>query len=354
MKTRTTTSILGSALLALLAACGTTQPAASGTTTAAEAISSGSASPAAEESGTGRTGCADDATATSTGPVSLTDAFGRTVDLAKPAERVAVLEWQQIEDVLTLCVDPVAVADVEGFTLWDTAETLPAGVADVGTRGEPNLDALFATNPDLVVIEAYTPDDEIIAQLAAYNVPVLATKGADAADPIGQLQDTFTLIAKATGREERAQVVRDELTESLTTAKAAVAGTEATTFVYFDGYVQGGNVSIRPFGQGSLMGELGEELGLTNAWTGEVDPAYGLGQTDIEGMTTVGDATFFFTGTEDPDSDVMGELAKNEIWKALPAVVEGNTHAFPPGIWTFGGPRSAQQVLDAYVAQLTG
>ena len=123
-------------------------------------------------------------------------------------------------------------------------------------------------------------------------------------------------------------------------------------FVYFDGWVQGGNVSIRPFGQGSLMGELGEELGLTNAWTGEVDPAYGLGQTDIEGMTAVGDATFFYTGTEDPDSDVMAELAKNDIWKALPAVVEGNTHAFPPGIWTFGGPRSAQQVLDAYVAQL--
>jgi iron complex transport system substrate-binding protein len=354
MKTRTTATILGSALLALLAACGTTQPTSSGTTTAVEATSSGAASPAADETATGRTSCAQDTTTTSTGPLSLTDAFGRTVELTKPAERVAVLEWQQIEDVLTLCVDPVAVADVEGFTRWDTAETLPAGVVDVGTRGEPNLDALFATSPDLVVIEAYTPDDEIIAQLAAYGVPVLATKGANAADPIGQMKDTFTLIAQATGRQQRAEVVVNEFTESLAAAKAAVAGTESAKFVYFDGWVQGGNVSIRPFGQGSLMGELGEELGLTNAWTGEVDPAYGLGQTDIEGMTAVGDATFFYTGTEDPDSDVLGELAKNEIWKALPAVVDGNTHAFPPGIWTFGGPRSAQQVLDAYVAQLTG
>ena len=362
MKTRLTATILGSALLAL-AACGTTQPAASGTTStnsAAESTSSGSVSPAAEETANseetpnGRTDCAADTTTTSTGSVSLTDAFGRTVELTKPAERVAVLEWQQVEDVLTLCVDPVAVSDAQGFTLWDTAETLPAGVADVGTRGEPNLDALFATSPDLVIIEAYTPDDEIIAQLAAYGVPVLATKGADAADPIGQMKDTFTLIAKATGRQERAQLVVDEFTESLAAAKAAVAGTEAATFVYFDGWVQGGNVSIRPFGQGSLMGELGEEVGLTNAWTGEVDPAYGLGQTDIEGMTAVGDATFFYTGTEDPDSDVLGELAKNEIWQALPAVVGGNTHAFPPGIWTFGGPRSAQQALDAYVAQLTG
>jgi len=356
MRTRATTTILGSALLALLAACGTTQPAASGTTSAVEATSSGSASAAAEEVASGGTSCADDATATSTGPVSLTDGFGRAIELTKPAEKVAVLEWQQMEDVLTLCVDPVAVADAAGFARWDTAETLPAGVADVGTRGEPNLDALFATNPDLVIIEAYTPDDEIITQLAAYGVPVLATKGADTADPIGQMKSTFDLIAQATGRQERAEMVLDEFTESLAAAKAEVAGTEAanTKFVYFDGWVQGGNVSIRPFGQGSLIGELGEELGLTNAWTGEVDPAYGLGQTDIEGMTAVGDATFYYTGTEDPDGDVMGELAKNEIWKALPAVVAGNAYAFPPGIWTFGGPRSAQQVLDAYTAHLAG
>ena len=356
MRTRTTATVLGSTLLVLLAACGTTTPAASNTTSTAEAVSSGTVSDAAQESSTGRSSCADDATTTATGPVSLTDAFGRSVELSKPAERVAVLEWQQTEDVLTLCVDPVAVADTAGFTLWNTAETLPAGAADVGTRGEPNLDALFAATPDLVIIEAYTPDDEIIAQLAAYGVPVLATKGADAADPIGQLKDTFSLIAEATGRQERAQVVLDEFTQSLASARAAVGETASagSDFVYFDGWVQGGNVSIRPFGQGSLVGELGEELGLRNAWAGEVDPAYGLGQTDIEGMTAVGDATMFSTGTQDPDSDVMGELAKNQIWQALPAVVAGDTHTFPPGIWTFGGPRSAQQVLDAYVAQLAG
>jgi hypothetical protein len=50
MKTRVTATILGSALLAL-AACGTTQPAPSGTTytaAAAESTSSGSVYPAAE------------------------------------------------------------------------------------------------------------------------------------------------------------------------------------------------------------------------------------------------------------------------------------------------------------------
>jgi ferric hydroxamate transport system substrate-binding protein len=339
MRTRTPAAIAAVLLLPLLAACGTTE------------VPDAAAAPSSNASGD----CADDAGATETGPVTLTDSFGRTVELDAPAERVAVLEWQQVEDVLTLCLTPVAVADVEGYTTWDTAEALPDGVTDVGTRGEPNLDALYATEPDLVIIEAYTAQDEIIAQLEKYDVPVLATKGADAADPVQNMIDTFELIAEATGRTERAEAVVAEFEEHLAHAKAAVADVDLPTsqFVYFDGWVDGGNVALRPFGQGSLMGELGEELGLTNAWTGEVDPAYGLGQTDIEGMSKVDDAYFFYTGTDDPAGDFVTELEKNSIWTSLPAVTEGRALAFPPGIWTFGGPRSAAQVLDAYVDLLT-
>ncbi|TWG91896.1 iron complex transport system substrate-binding protein [Nocardioides sp. J9] len=338
MKTRPLAAALALPLGLFLAACGTTD------------TGSDDAAPQANDS----VDCAADETTTSTDPVSLTDSYGRKVELDKPAERVAVLEWQQVEDVLTLCLTPVAVADVEGYGTWNTAEELPAeGVTDVGTRGEPNLETLFGTNPDLVVVEAYTAEDEIIKQLEKYDVPVLATKGADAKDPVANMISTFELIAQATGREERAEVVVDDFNASLEAAREEVGTVEEKKFVYFDGWIQGGNVSIRPFGQGSLMGELGEELGLENAWTGEVDPAYGLGQTDIEGMSELGDATFFYTGTVDPAGDVNAALAKNAVWKKIPAVAEGRSHAFPTGIWTFGGPRSAQQVIDAYVDLLT-
>ncbi|WP_109210218.1 MULTISPECIES: iron-siderophore ABC transporter substrate-binding protein [Microbacterium] len=332
-----------SALALALAGCGTTQVAAS-TDTDAGTVTSASA------------GCADDSTTSSTDPVELTDAFGRTVSLDEPAQKVAVLEWQQIEDVLSLCLTPVAVADADGYRTWDTAEVLPDSVESVGTRQEPNLDALFATEPDLVIVEAYTRDDAIIAQLEEYGVPVLATIGANAEDPIAQMLDTFDLIAEATGRTERAEVVKDEFEQHLADAKAEVADAqpEVTDFVYFDGWVDGGNVSLRPFGQGSLVGEIGEELGLTNAWTGEVDPAYGLGQTDIEGMTTIGDASLFYTGTVDPDSEsFVDAAAENPAWASIPAVQDGRLAAFPGGIWTFGGPRSAQQIVDAYVAAIT-
>jgi len=340
MSTRTPLAVLLPLAALALTACGQT--------TAADGESA-----SAEETTAASSTCAD--VATSSEPVDLTDAYGRKVQLDQPAERVAVLEWQQTEDLLSLCVNPVAVADVEGYTTWVSAEELPADTTDVGTRGEPNLEALYATNPDLIVVEAYTAEDEILKQLAEYDVPVLATKGADAADPIGQMKDTFELIAEATGREDRADDVLAEFDAALAEGKDAIAASDAagTEFVYFDGWIDGANVAIRPFGQGSLLGELGEELGLTNAWTGEVDPSYGLGQTDIEGMTKVGDATFFYTGTVDPAGDVNAELAKNKVWSSIPAVADDRAFAFPEGIWTFGGPSSAGQVVDAYVDLLT-
>ncbi|MGO2313813.1 MAG: iron-siderophore ABC transporter substrate-binding protein [Brachybacterium tyrofermentans] len=299
--------------------------------------------------------CAEDSTSTSTAPVSVTDDLGRTVTLDKPAERVAVLEWQQVEDTLTLCIAPVAVADVEGFTTWDTAETLPEGTVDVGTRGEPNLDALAAADPDLIIVEATGKDDPVVAQLESLDVPVLATVGADASDPIGTMKGLFTLIAEATGRTERADAVLSEFDEHVAAAtqEVADAGLSTTDFVYFDGWVDGGNVTIRPFGEGALFTALGEELGLTNVWTGETDPAYGLGQTDIEGLTAVGDANLIYTSTDDPAGNYVDELEKNDLWTNLPAVQDGRAFAFPAGIWTFGGPRSSEQAIDAYVEILT-
>jgi iron complex transport system substrate-binding protein len=325
----TALAALAATTVLALSACGSSQPAAD-----------------ADESGA-------DSGEAAAGPVTVTDAAGRTVELDAPAERVVVLEWQQIEDVLTLGVEPVGAADVEGYNTWDTAEELDPDTTDVGTRGEPNMDAVFSTNPDLVIVEAER-GSPLIKQLEKYDVPVLVTTGADAADPIANMKDTLTLIATALGKEDTAEEVLAEFDASLEEATTAIeeADLETTEFAYADAWLDGSNVSIRPFGQGSLVGELGEAIGLTNVWEGEVDPAYGLGTTDVEGLTQIGDAHFFFTST---DSDEwFSALEENALWRNAEFVQADRVHPFPDGIWTFGGPRSSEQVLDAYVSTLTG
>jgi len=349
MKSFRRTAAVGGATLACaltLGACGTTE--VDGPATVADA-------PVSES-------CAADTTATSTDPVSLVDGVGRTVELDGPAERIAVLEWQEVEDALTLCVTPVAVADPEGYSTWVSAETLPAGVVDIGSREEPDFDALFAADPDLIVVEAFNADDEIIGQLEQYDVPVLAALGNDPADPIGNVKSVFSMIAEATGRTERARQVLDEFDAHLAQRKQDVAAVDLPTrdFLFFDGWVEGGNLTLRPYIDGSLFAELGKELGLNPVWNDSVDESYvtgglyadyGLAQTDIEGLVGVGDATLFYS--HDDESGYVSELEKSDIWRSLPAVKEGRAYEFPL-IWGAGGPRSTQQAIDAYADALTG
>lgn len=311
-----------------------------------------SASPASKS-------CAEDTTATSTKPVSFKDGVGRQVKLDKPAERIAVLEWQQIEDALTLCVTPTAVSDAKGYRTWVSAEKLPGGVTDIGTREEPDLDTLYAAKPDLIVVEAFDADDETIAKLEKRGVPVMATRGANPADPIGNMQEVFSMIGKATGRTERADQVLKEFDQHLATAKKRVTDADLPTkdFLFFDGWLQGVNLTVRPYSDGALFTEIGKELGMKPAWTkdinkahgdGGVDAAYGLAQTDVEGLTAVGNANLFYANDEGAGGYVAA-LAKNPIWKTIPAVKEGRAHAFPSRVWGAGGPRSCEQAIDAYV-----
>lgn len=187
----------------------------------------------------------------------------------------------------------------------------------------------------------------------------MATRGANPKDPIGNMREVFSMIGEATGRTERADQVLKEFDQHLATAKKQVTDADLPTkdFLFFDGWLQGGNLTVRPYSDGALFTEIGKELGMNPAWTddvnkahgdGGVDPAYGLAQTDVEGLTAVGDANLFYANDEGAGGYVAA-LAKNPIWKTLPAVKEGRAHAFPARVWGAGGPRSCAQAIDAYV-----
>lgn len=306
----------------------------------------GTSQPTAEESSSGAGGA-------DAGPVTVTDDAGRKVTLDKPATRVVSLEWQQTEDLLVLGIDPVGAADVKGYNTWVTAAPLDAKTTDVGKRGEPNFDAVLSTNPDLIVLEASRGDD-IITKLEKYDVPVLVTTGADTKDPVQKMKDTLNLIAEATGTQDKADQAISDFDAAVDKAAQSVkkSNPATTRFVYADAWVDGSNVAVRPFGKGSLVGELGEDVGLDNAWTGKVDEVYGLGQTDIEGITAVKDAHVVYTST---DSDLwLPTLSKNPLWKKADFVTNDTLHSFDEGVWTFGGPLSSAQVVEGFAAAVAG
>ena len=86
-------------------------------------------------------------------------AFPRTIKhtrgeltLNQPAQRVIALEWTYVEDLLALGVQPVGVADIEGYNDWvKIPVALGDGVKDIGVRGEPNLETIATLKPDLII-----------------------------------------------------------------------------------------------------------------------------------------------------------------------------------------------------------
>ena len=286
------------------------------------------------------------------GPVTVTDDRGE-VELDAPAEKVVSLEWGLTENLLSLGVTPVGAADVEGYNTWDQIVPLEGDVTDVGTRGEPSLDAIAGLGADLVVTTTDLPEN-VIAQIEE-TVPVIALRGSDASDPIGHMRRTIEVLGEATGRSDEAADVLAEYDAAVEEGKAALAeaGLEGSSFTMADGWVADGTVSVRMFTEGAFLGALGQEIGLVNAWEGEGDPDYGLAVTDVEGLTQLTDAPFLYLASSS-EADPFGEaLATNPIWTGLPFVAAGDVHRLPDGIWQFGGPAAAQAWIEATVEALT-
>ncbi|GAA3131663.1 siderophore ABC transporter substrate-binding protein CdtB [Planomonospora alba] len=322
------TALVAVAAVAVLASCGTTE------TAAPEPAASGGTASAS--------------------PVTVTDSRGKQITLDRPATKVVALEWGEAEMVVGLGVMPVGVADAKGYGTWVTAAKLDASVKDVGTRQEPSVDSIAALQPDLVVMEAER-DSALVPQLEKF-VPVLVTEGSDGSDNLGRMRSDLKMVATALGKTAEADKLLADLDATLADGKAKLeaAGFAGKPFAMADGWKDGSKIAIRMFGKGSLVSDVATGLGLTNAWTGEVDPMWGLGNTDVEGLTALKDpdTRFFYNASDGVDVFADG-LASNAIWKKLPFVEKKQVSKLPDGIWTFGGPLSCKQYAEAIVKAYT-
>ena len=298
------------------------------------------------------TGDPSPAGTTAAGPGGLTDERG-VVRLDAPATNVVSLEWGLTENLVALGVQPVGQADVKGYNTWDTIAPIDASTPDVGTRGEPSVDAIIALDPDLVVTTTDMPENAI-AQLAT-QVPVLAVRGSDGSDPIGYMRHTVTTLAQATGTEAKGEQLLADFDAKVATGQEALNQAGAP-FTMADGWLESGTVSIRMYTPGSFLGGVAAELGLQNQWTSGGDKDYGLATTDVEGLTKIRDqqTAFVYVANDVDGGDAFQTgLADNAVWRQLPFVKDQNTHRLPDGIWMFGGPLSAGAYVDALVDALT-
>ncbi|HEX2313396.1 MAG TPA: iron-siderophore ABC transporter substrate-binding protein, partial [Thermomonospora sp.] len=279
------------------------------------------------------------------GAITVTTARG-PVTLSKPATRVVSLEWVHTEELLALGVTPVGNADSETYGEWVTAPgaALPASVADVGTRQEPSLEKIRALKPDLIVVDEARSKANY-DQLKAI-APVVSFTYTDKPQ-LQHLKATFTELAKAVGKQDKAAEVfsRIDTTAAAVKARLAKAGKAGSEYVLAMGFSVNGTPTIRLLGDDALAAQVLNLAGLKNGWKGKPD-AWGMTTVGVEGLTKVpASATFLYTANA-KDDPFTGALKDNAVWKDLGFVKAGRAVPIDPGTWYFGGPLSASKLLE--------
>ncbi len=290
------------------------------------------------------------------GPREIEDALG-TVTIEGTPERVVVLEWTYAEDLIAVGLEPVGVADVEGYNAWVNVEpALSEDVTDVGTRQEPSLESIAALEPDLIIgvqfrHEPIYDDLSAIAPTLLFNP--YPEEGADL-DQYAEMEQTFLAIADAVNRTTQAEAVLDDLHASFEDAAAVLAesGHVGEPFVLAQAYTAQDAPQIRLFTDNSMAAQILASIGLDNAWQATQFEIYGFSTVDVEALATVETADFFYV-VQDADNVFENQLAENPVWSNLAFVREDRAYALGGDMWLFGGPLSAQLLVDKVVTLLT-
>ncbi|EWS82288.1 iron ABC transporter substrate-binding protein [Brachybacterium phenoliresistens] len=286
------------------------------------ACSSGSAETEAAAGG----GAASDAGGAAGATRSVVHARGTTAVPEDP-QRVVVLEPLELDTAVGLGVTPVGAAVAGNIT------TLPeylgvTGVAPVGTVPEPDLEAIAALAPDLV-LGTETRHAKLYDQLASIAPTVFI------ADHAAPWRENMGLIAEALGRSEEAA----DLLEAVDARSEEIAAEHAPSGTTVNMVRPRDETTLSLYGPTSFAGSLLASVGLSiperewaDAIQSDISPENILeAQADLVLVTT--------TDVEDPTT--------------IPAAIAQNAEAFPDvrlvdtSYWVSGvGPVGAQRVLD--------
>lgn len=242
-------------------------------------------------------------------------------------QRVVTLEPLELDTAVAVGIEPVGAAvasNVTGAPAYLEAD----GVEPVGTVPEPDLEAIAALKPDLI-LGTEARHSELYEQLSAIAPTVFIETQAD------PWRDNALLIGEALGREdevgdllaavdERCEALADEYAVDGETVQLIRPRDETTLSLY---------------GPVSFSGSLLECVGFTIP---DQDWADGL-QADISPeniRSATADHVFVTVADVDDASQIPAAIAQNA--DGFPSVTPVDTSYWVSGV----GPKGAQAVLD--------
>jgi ABC-type Fe3+-hydroxamate transport system substrate-binding protein len=261
------------------------------------------------------------------------DDFGDTLRLARPATRVVSLNPVMSEAMFALG----AGARLVGRTRWDDAPPAVREVADVGDGLQPNVEAVLAVRPDLVLLYAAEANRGATSAFRRAGVQTLALR----TDRTDDLSRALHAMGVALGDTATARVVADSVRASLR-AVAALPPRPSPVSVFWYAW----DSPVITIGAGSYLSELVSVIGARNVFSDLPQPSP---QVTLESVAQR-NPDFVLSGPQ-----TAARLRSDPRWRAVTAVREGRVLVFDtmlvgrPGVRMGEAARSLRALLDSAV-----
>ncbi|MEV7869806.1 iron-siderophore ABC transporter substrate-binding protein [Streptomyces sp. NPDC088124] len=255
--------------------------------------------------------------------------------------RVVVLDTDALDSAVTLGVTPVGattVVDGAPFSTYLPADRLK-GVKSVGLIAQPNLEAINALKPDLI-LSSKVRDEKNYQALSA----IAPTVFSDTTGP--SWRQNFELHADALGRKNEAKKVVSEYEAHVKRVTEALGGAaEAKRLkVGFVRFIEGADTRL--YLNDTFVGSLFKDLQVGRPANQDKD-GFAL-DISPEQIDQADADVIFYSVYGDAKKAKEAETTEGPLWKNLEAVKRKTAFKVDDNLWMLGiGYTGAGQVLDA-------
>ena len=237
--------------------------------------------------------------ASATPSSAIVDDFGDTLRLAAPPARVVSLNPTTTEVMFALGVGDRLV----GRSRWDLWPAAAERVPAVGDGIRPNVEAVLATRPELVVLYASADNRAAARALRDAGVATLAVK----VDSIAEFRRVTRTLGEVMGRADVARATVDSVDATLARVRRLTSGGPRPTLLW-----RAWDAPLMVIGGGSYLTELFEIAGGRNVFADDPRPSPQVSfeevlRRDPDRMIVTSDAS-------------VAKLRADARWRTLPAV----------------------------------
>lgn len=193
-----------------------------------------------------------------TGPVTITDAQGKSVKVPANPGKVVVLDWSVARSLTQLGIPIAALPKANGALPADL--TSLTKTKTVGTLFEPDYEAIAELEPDLVIIGGRSGNAKVRGEMTKItpNVIDMSVRTDDPAKRLSVVSSRYEQLASIWGKQDAAKTNLAAMNKSIAGVQSKAKQAGGTTM-----FVQVSGSKVGAYGPGSRFGSVWTTFGFT-------------------------------------------------------------------------------------------